>query len=48
MNKKGLEWEYLILMLIAALLILWGLVYYTGLGAQIKSLIEEFFKIVYK
>ncbi len=47
-NKKALEWEILIFWLIAAVVLIWALMYFTGLGEKIKELIADFFSAFYK
>lgn len=46
MNKKGLEWYFIVLIILAAILLLWGVGYYIGIGATIRNLISGFFNSI--
>ena len=48
MNKKALSWQYIILAILAILLIIFGILYYTDIGSQIGFLIDEFFKSIFR
>lgn len=45
LNKKGLEWHFIILMLLGALVVLWAIFYFTSLGDQMKDAINNLFEL---